>query len=62
MKKNFNKMSSVVTTIARKLWSPCSYVNYKRYIDYFAPEDKVFQHIQTLPPIVSTQRINLLKR
>lgn len=55
-------MSSVVTTIARKLWSPCSYVNYKRYIDYFAPEDKVFQHIQTLPPIVSTQKINLLKR
>ena len=55
-------MPSVVTTIARKLWSPHSYTNYKRYIDYFSPEDKVFQYIQTLPPIVSTQRINLLKR
>lgn len=55
-------MPSIATTIAKKLWSPNSYVNYKRYIDYFSPEDQVFQYIQKLPPIVSAHRINLLKK
>lgn len=55
-------MPSIATTIAKKLWSPKSYANYKRYIDYFSPEDLVFKYIQNLPPIVSAQRINLLKR
>ena len=55
-------MSTVATTIARKLWSPSSYTQYKRYIDYFSAEDQVFKYIENLPPIVSQRRINLLKR
>jgi len=36
-------MSTFATTIARKLWSPQSYTQYKRYIDYFSPNDAVFK-------------------
>ena len=55
-------MSFISTNVARRLWSPYSYTGYKRYIDYFSHEDAVFQFISKLPPIVSTNRINLLKK
>ncbi len=38
-------MTSIATAITRKLWSPKSYTEFKRYIDYFSPEDKVFKFI-----------------
>jgi 3-deoxy-D-arabino-heptulosonate 7-phosphate (DAHP) synthase class II len=54
-------MSTVSSSILRKLWSPHSYAEYKRYIDYFSTTDKIFNHISQLPPIVSTKKINKLR-
>ncbi len=55
-------MSTISSSILRKLWDPHTYIEYKRYIDYFSPSDKIFEYISQLPPIVSAKKIDNLRK
>ena len=44
--------------IQRAVWSPHSYVNFKRYIDYFSPDDPVFAKLASMPNIVKPEKIH----
>lgn len=39
------------------MWTKHSYKNFKRYIDYFNPQDSFFDQLATMPPIVGHTKI-----
>ena len=44
------------------MWTKNSYKLFKRYLDYFDPNDKVFEKISKMPAIVSINKIENLKK
>ena len=43
-------------------WHPRSYESFRSYIDYFPPDNSVFQYLKNLPPIVSSAQIRKLRQ